>query len=190
MAISALKLNTHKSWDKNIVLTGFMGTGKSAVGKALAKFSGFEFVDTDEIIEKKTGKSISNIFKEDGEKRFREIESEIISEACKGEKQIISTGGGAITSQDNLEKMKSTGSLVALTATPDEIFERVKNETHRPLLNHENPKEKIKELLKKRLPYYLQADLIIDTEGKKPEKIARDIMKLIGGKRSFSRKQW
>ncbi len=157
-----------------------MGSGKSSVGKALAKLSGYRFVDTDDIIEKKTGKSISEIFREEGEKKFREIESEIISEVCRKNGQIVSTGGGAVISGDNMKKMKGAGPLVALVAPPDEIFERVKNERHRPLLNLENPREEIAKLLKKRLPYYLQADLVVDTEGKHPGDIAKEILKLAG----------
>ncbi len=157
-----------------------MGSGKSVVGKVLAGLSGYEFVDTDEIIELKTGKSVSDIFKEDGEKRFREIESEIISEVCKKKGQVISTGGGAIISRDNLENMKTGGSLVMLFASPDEIFERIKSESHRPLLNLENPKEKIIKLLEKRSPFYLQADLVVDTEGKNPEEIAKEILEKVG----------
>ena len=157
-----------------------MGSGKSVVGKALAGLSGYEFIDTDEIIELKTGKSVSDIFAEEGEKRFREIEAEIISEVCKGKWQIISTGGGAVTNRDNMKNMKDAGLLVALTASPDEIFKRVKSESHRPLLDRENPKEKIKELIKKRSPYYLQANLVVDTEGKSPDEIAKEILKKAG----------
>jgi len=154
-----------------------MGTGKSAVGKILAGLAGLGFVDTDAIIEGKTGRSISGIFNYDGEKRFREIEAEIISEVCGRSGQVISTGGGAVTSGNNMERMKAAGPLVALVASSREILKRVGNESHRPLLDTENPEAKIKELLEKRLPYYLQADLVIDTEDKSPEEIAREILK-------------
>lgn len=153
-----------------------MGTGKSVVGKIIAERLCLKFVDTDDLIESKTGKTISEIFDGEGENKFREIESEVISEVCSGIGQVISTGGGAITIERNLDVMKKAGPVVALKASVDEIFSRVKGEEHRPLLNTEGPQDRIRELLEKREPHYAKADITVDTTGKSPEIVAGEIL--------------
>lgn len=162
---------------KNIVLTGFMGTGKTTVGKIIAKKLGFSFVDVDELIEKTTGLKISEIFERFGEPRFRDIETEIIKSTSKNYAQVIATGGGAVLRDENLKALKSKGVIFCLTASEDVIFERVKNNNERPLLKTENPKERIKELLAQRMPRYMMADFIIDTDGLTHEEVAEKIIK-------------
>ena len=126
-----------------------MGTGKSVVGKIIAKKTGLAFVDTDALIVEVAGKSINAIFEEDGEGVFRKIEAQVLQKACKDEGQVISTGGGAVTIEDNLSNMKDSGLLVALTASPDVILSRIEKEGHRPLLKKDNSRQKIEELLLK-----------------------------------------
>ncbi|MDI1471713.1 MAG: shikimate kinase [Thermodesulfovibrio sp.] len=161
---------------KNIVLIGFMGTGKSSVGKILAKKLGLKFVDVDEIIEKTTGMKISEIFAKFGEPRFRDIETEVIKLITQNNGQVISTGGGVILREENFNRLKNKGVIFWLKASEDVIFERVKNCKNRPLLQTENPKERIKELLTKRTPFYEKADFYINTEELTPEEVAEKII--------------
>lgn len=155
-----------------------MGTGKSAVGKIIAKKTGLTFVDTDALIVEVAGKSINSVFEEDGEGVFRKIETQVLQRACKDKGQVISTGGGAVTIEDNLRAMKDSGLLVALTALPDVILNRIEKEGHRPLLKINNSKQKIEELLLKREEFYKKADIIIDTTNISPDAVAEKIIKL------------
>ncbi len=162
----------------NIILTGFMGTGKSVVGKLVAQKTGLIFVDTDEMIVDIAGKSINSIFEEDGEGVFRQIETQVLSEACRNNGRVISTGGGAVTIEGNLRIMKDSGLLVALTASSDTILGRIEDEGHRPLLKMDNSKQKIEELLLKRQAFYKKADIVIDTTNISPDAVAEKIIKL------------
>lgn len=162
---------------KNIVLIGFMGAGKTSVGKVIAKKLGFEFVDVDEVIEKATGMEISEIFSKFGESRFRDIEEEMIKLITQKKRQVIATGGGVVLRDKNMKRLKKGGVIFCLKASENVIFERLKQTTNRPLLQVENPEERIKELLQKRMPLYEKADFIIDTEGLTPEEVAEKIIK-------------
>lgn len=161
---------------KNIVLVGFMGSGKTAAGKRLAQKLGYKFIDTDEIIEKSEGKSITAIFNDEGEKRFRELEARIVRELSGIKGHVISTGGGIVTNSDNISNLKKAGLVVWLKTSPEIIFKRVAHQTHRPLLNVENPLDEIRRLLALREPFYAEADLSIDTDRLEVEKIADIIM--------------
>lgn len=163
--------------NKNIVLIGFMGTGKTSVGHILAKKLGFTFIDVDEIIEKSIGMKISEIFTKFGESYFRDIETEVIELISKKTNQVIATGGGAVLKDRNIEVLKSNGVLFCLTAPENVIFERVKHSKNRPLLQVKDPEEKIRELLYKRMPRYKLADFSINTEGLTPEEVAEKIIK-------------
>lgn len=153
---------------KNIVLTGFMGTGKTEVGKELSRLLGIKMIDIDSEIEKAEGITINEIFKRYGESKFRDIETEMIKKISTENNLIISTGGGAVLREENIKMLKENGVIVCLFATPETIFERTKDNSDRPLLKVDNPLCKIKELLEYRLPFYKKADIIIDTEGKTP----------------------
>ena len=155
-----------------------MGTGKSVVGKILAKKTGLIFVDTDALIIEVAGKSINAIFEEDGEGLFRQMETQVLSDVCKKRGQVIATGGGAVTIEDNLRIVKDSGLLVALTASSDTILNRIEDEGHRPLLKMDNSKQKIEELLLKRQAYYKKADIVIDTTDISPDAVAEKIIKL------------
>lgn len=159
-----------------IFLTGFMGTGKSSVGKVLSGVLKRSFIDTDELIEKKAGKTIKEIFAHNGEDYFREIESSVLYSIKEEKTCVISTGGGLPTWKNNLEIMKEIGTVVALTANPQEILRRVSScETVRPLLLKDNPLSAIISLLQKRAYYYIKSHILVETDGKNPAAVAEEI---------------
>lgn len=149
---------------KNIVLIGFMGTGKTTVGKRLAGRLGWQFVDTDREIERVTGKTIPQIFAQDGEVRFRSEERLVIQKLSRREGLVIATGGGAVLDPENVADLKRNGVLICLAADPEIIYQRVKGKKHRPLLNKKGDlQEQIRTLLTARAPFYAVADFTIDT---------------------------
>ncbi len=164
---------------KNIILTGFMGVGKTQVGTQLAKDLGYLFIDTDSLIEADQQLAIASIFAKFGEPYFREVEAKIIHEVTKREGQVVSTGGGAVIGDRNREAFKKAGLVVCLTASPEVIYERIKHETHRPLLQTADPLAKIRELLESRAQFYAQADVTIDTSEKSVEDIIQSIKERI-----------
>jgi shikimate kinase len=161
---------------KNIVLTGFMGTGKTEVGKILSQRLGYAIIDADSEIEKETGMTITEIFKRYGESRFREIEASVIKRLSGLKNIIISTGGGAVLREENVINLRKNGLIICLTASPETILKRTSNNSSRPLLQVEDPLQKIKELLEYRRPYYEKADIMIDTENKNPLEVAEEII--------------
>jgi shikimate kinase len=176
---------------KNIVLTGFMGTGKTAVSRELARLTGFAQVDVDSEVEKAAGMTISEIFARFGEPRFRDMETEEVKKAAAGRNVIISTGGGVVMRQDNMDALRTTGVVVCLRATPETILKRTGKDSSRPLLQVEDPLGKINELLALRRPYYEKADIMVDTDGKSPPEVAEEIldrMKRTGNQEGLSGK--
>lgn len=155
----------------NIVLVGFMGTGKTSVGRRLAMQLRMRYVDTDDIIEQDSGRRISNIFEEDGEPAFRDLESEAVRKAAKLYNHIISTGGGVVLRDANMEALKRGGIIFCLTATPEEIYRRVRHQTHRPLLQTPDALAKIRSMLEERCPYYAEADYTVRTTGRSFQEI-------------------
>lgn len=149
--------------EKNIILTGFMATGKSTVGKALAARLQRKFLDTDGLIEQEAGKPIARIFAEDGEPRFRTLEKQVIARVCEEKNAVIATGGGAIVDEANAERLKASGIVVCLSASPAAIWQRVQGGTERPLLRGEEPLDKIQTLLTARAQAYARADVTIET---------------------------
>ena len=164
---------------KNIILTGFMGSGKTAVGRELSRILDMKLIDVDTEIEKSEKITINEIFKQFGEPRFREIETEMIKKLSESKNAIISTGGGAVLKQENMDILRKNGVIVCLTASPETIFKRTSTNNDRPLLQVENPLERINELLNFRKPFYQKADVMIDTEGKTPLRIAEEIMEKV-----------
>jgi len=164
---------------KNIVLVGFMGTGKTTIAKELARRLNFNYISIDELIEKRENKSISQIFAEKGESYFRDLESEIVKEVSQGNNLIIDAGGGVVLREENVLNLKKKGILICLKAKPEVILERTKGYTHRPLLNVPNPKERIEELLKIREPYYRKADYFIDTSNISVQEAVEKILEII-----------
>lgn len=163
---------------KNIVLTGFMGAGKTTIGKALAKMLHMKLVDVDEEIEISQKMTINDIFKIYGEPYFRDIETAMIKKLSHNKNCIISTGGGAVLRDENMEALKENGIVFCLAANAETILKRTGNNQDRPLLKVENPKEKIEELLAYRRPFYEKAGIMIETDGKTPLQIAEEIMEL------------
>ncbi|MGQ9824368.1 MAG: shikimate kinase [Desulfotomaculales bacterium] len=162
---------------KNIVLIGFMGTGKTAVGRRLAGRLGREFVDTDAEIERVTGKSIPQIFARDGEKRFRSEERLVIQKFSCREGLVISTGGGAVLDPENVADLKRNGILICLKADPEVIYQRVKGKKHRPLLLKKgNLKDQILKLLDERKLSYDVADYTVDTSQRPPDRVVDEII--------------
>lgn len=156
-----------------------MGTGKTEVGRELAHLKGLKLIDVDTEIEHSEEMTINDIFKRFGEERFREIETKMIDKLAREENVIISTGGGAVLRQQNLDALKKTGIVICLTASPETILMRTSATDERPLLQVENPLAKINELLQFRKPFYDRADFIINTEGKTPLQIAEEITEKI-----------
>lgn len=156
-----------------------MGTGKTEVGRELAHLKGLKLIDVDTEIEHSEEMTINDIFKRFGEERFREIETKMIDKLAREENVIISTGGGAVLRQQNLDALKKTGIVICLTASPETILMRTSATDERPLLQVENPLAKINELLQFRKPFYDRADFMINTEGKTPLQIAEEITEKI-----------
>ena len=161
---------------QNIALIGFMGTGKSSVGQIVAAQLHFTFLDTDHVIEARAGKSISEIFAQQGEPVFRELEKKIVGELITRKKTVISTGGGLPANPDNLASLKTHSLVVCLWASPEKIWERVRSQTHRPLLNEADPLAKIRRLLEEREPYYRQADVLLNTELRSLKDVAQQVI--------------
>lgn len=168
----------------NIVLIGFRGTGKSTVGKILAKRLEMDFIDSDKHIESSTGKTIKIIFEDDGEEGFRKIEADTIAELSKADNKVISAGGGAVLKDDNVRNLKGNGFLVLLEATPEIIHNRIaqdkKATQQRPSLTDKNPLDEIKHLIAKRKHAYKNAaDYTINTSYVSCEDIVNEIIAIV-----------
>ncbi|RMA96113.1 shikimate kinase [Hydrogenothermus marinus] len=159
----------------NIYLIGFMGSGKSTVGKILAEKLNMQFIDLDEEIERRENKTIPEIFKEKGEKYFRNLEKNILKEFAKKDRLVIATGGGVGADEGNLKIMKNSGRVIWLNVSLEEVFKRCEGDTNRPLLNQ--PIENIKKLYENRKKLYSKADISINVDSKNPENIANEILK-------------
>jgi shikimate kinase len=160
----------------NLALIGFMGTGKTSVGRHVAEQLGFEFIDTDELIQTRTGRIIADIFAKEGEPAFRALEKQVVKELSIREKTLIATGGGLPTNEENLTALKSFALVICLWASPEKIWERVKNQSHRPLLHDADPQKKIRDLLAVREPFYRQADVLINTDLRSVREAAQQIV--------------
>jgi shikimate kinase len=164
---------------ENIVLVGFMGTGKSVTGKALADQLGYTFVDMDEAIEERTGRKIADIFATEGEAYFREQERELARELSARSDLVIATGGGIVLNPANIEDLGRNGMVVCLHTNPDRILQRVAQQQHRPLLEGDTEKAlAIRTLLEKRKPLYDAIPIAIDTTGHTPADTATEILAL------------
>lgn len=161
----------------NIFLIGFMGSGKSTIGRFLQKELNMELVEMDARIVEEQGMSINDIFAEKGEDYFRDLESRLVLELNSEGNTIVSCGGGVVIRPENVENMKKNGKIVFLSATPDTIYERVKNSTERPILNGHMNVEYIAGLMEKRRALYENAaDIRIETDGKTKDEICKEII--------------
>ena len=161
---------------RNLALIGFMGTGKSAVGRLVADALRFTFLDTDEVIIARAGKSIADIFSQEGEAAFRERECLLVDELTKRNKTVIATGGGLPVNPKNLTSLKTHALTVCLWAGPEKIWERVRHSSQRPLLQDPDPQAKIRSLLAAREPFYRQADVLINVEMRSAREVAQQIV--------------
>jgi shikimate kinase len=160
----------------NIALIGFMGTGKTSVGRLVAEQLHFEYLDTDEVIQANTGRSITEIFTKDGEPAFRALEEKVVEELASRMKTVIATGGGLPVNPNNLANLKKHALVVSLWSSPEKIWERVRHQSHRPLLHDENPQAKIRELLAAREPFYKQADVLLNTDLRSLREVAQQVV--------------
>ncbi|MBI3880174.1 MAG: shikimate kinase [Verrucomicrobia bacterium] len=158
---------------RNIALIGFMGVGKSSVGRMAAAALGYDFVDTDELIEQRAGAKVPEIFQHQGEPAFREMERAILRELAGWSRKVVATGGGLAAQPGNLDELKRHALVVCLWAAPETVWERVRHQTHRPLLNVPDPVARIRELLAEREPFYKQADLLLTTDQRSSKQLAQ-----------------
>jgi len=161
---------------KNIVLVGFMGTGKTAVGRRLAEALGMEFVELDAEVEAREGMSIKEIFERYGEPYFRDLETEAVKRFSEKEGLVISTGGGVVLRKENMDALRKKGIILCLWAEPETILQRTSKNSDRPLLNVPDPLSKIKELLSYRRPFYEKADIMITTDSKDIDEVVKEII--------------
>jgi shikimate kinase len=172
-----------------IVLTGFMGTGKSEVGRRLATRLGCAFVDTDQLVERRAGKSVAAIFADDGEPAFRALERDAVVTASARRDAVIAVGGGAVLDATNLARLREAGVVVCLTASPETILRRVGDASHRPLLAGGDPRAEIERLLSARKPSYeAAADLTVDTDYRAVHDVVEEIRERVG--RFERERQW
>lgn len=158
----------------NVILIGMMGSGKTTVGREFARLFGYTFFDLDEEIEKKHGK-ITDIFKNDGENYFRELETKELKNFIKSEKIILSTGGGTPIKEENQEILKKIGKIFYLNATAKTIYDRIKDQKTRPLLNTDNPQKAIEYILNSRQKTYEKCGKMVDVNNKAPNLVAKEI---------------
>jgi len=167
---------------KNIIMVGFMGSGKTTVGRILAKKLGYEFFDTDKYIEKKEGMTITEIFAQKGEPWFRNLELQVAREISESENKVIGTGGGMVKNDEIMRLLKAGGIVVYLKASAGKIAYNLRNDNSRPLLAGEDKFAKIKSLLAQREHLYIKAaDITINTDRRVPKKVALDIIDKLEG---------
>lgn len=167
------------SRNSNIYLLGFMGVGKSTVGKLLAEKLNRQFFDIDDLIVESAGKPITKIFEENGDEHFRQLESDALKSVAEEKNAVISCGGGIVMKNENMQIISETGISVFLSAAIDTLIERIGDSTGRPLLNgiqDEEKFEKVKNSVALRLPKYLSADITLDTNDKTPEVIIDELV--------------
>lgn len=153
-----------------------MGTGKSSVGRLVADQLHFEFLDTDHLIEARAGKTINDIFAQNGEATFRELEAGLVQELASRTRTVISTGGGLPINPENLNNLKQHALVVCLWSSPEKILERVREQSHRPLLQTPEPLVKIRSLLAQREPFYKQADILLNSEFRSIREVAQQVI--------------
>ena len=167
----------------NLYLVGFMGTGKSAVGRAVAQKLGYAFIDSDHAIEEQAGRSVREIFENEGESGFRAMERAFIESGHADEGCVVSCGGGLIAQPGMLDLVRQKGPVVCLLAKPETIFERVKGNAKRPLLNVADPLARIRELLAEREPIYKQAGTEVLTDGRGISEVAAHVCRIYRSER-------
>ncbi len=168
---------------RNIFLVGFMASGKTSVGRALSKATGWQFIDADDRVVQRAGKTIDQIFRDSGEPAFRALERSVFQELSRRDNQVIAAGGGAFVDPQNRELMLSSGAVFCLSARPDTIYRRILEQDAgaavRPLLSGDDPMGRIEELLAQRSAAYAYANHTIETDTLTPEEIAYCVLELL-----------
>jgi shikimate kinase len=161
-----------------VFLIGPMGAGKSTIGKQLASALGLEFIDSDNVIREKTGVDISTIFEYEGEEGFRKREAKVIDELTQEENMVLATGGGAVTTPEAANYLASRGFVIYLECSPDQQYERTLHDKNRPLIQTDDPKATLEELMSARDPLYREiADLTVSTEKRSAAAVVKDVLK-------------
>jgi shikimate kinase len=161
----------------NIALTGFMGTGKTTIGRRVAAQLGYRLVDTDQMVVQRAGAEISEIFREHGESHFRKLEAEALQSLADSRELVIATGGGLVTRSENIALLRQLAFVVWLTASEEVIYERVSRNARRPLVQTPNPRETIRDMLAQRAPLYrAAADCTIDTSARSHAEVAAAVI--------------
>lgn len=168
-----------KTIKSSIFLTGFMGAGKSTTGKCLAELLGYEFVDLDQKIVAREGRSIADIFSSEGEKYFRDCESRLLASLSKEATSVYATGGGIVEREANRAMMRQKGLIVYLNASWDTLRERLHRSKDRPLVNQDKGWDTVSQLWSNRQSFYQDADIIVETDGRKPFEVASDIVNIL-----------
>jgi shikimate kinase len=166
--------------DAPIFLVGFMATGKTTVGRILAARLGWKLVDLDEVIASEAGRTVPEIFAAEGEAGFRTREARAVQAVSAERRIVVATGGGAACREDNLKQMLDAGRVVALAITPEEAVRRARGGVGRPMLAGPDPVATATALLEVRAPFYARAHLQVDTVGRLPQDVARDVLAWIG----------
>lgn len=165
---------------ENIFLIGFMGSGKSTVASCLAEKYGMEIIEMDQLIVEREGMSIPDIFAQKGEPYFRDAETNLLIEIQSEQNKVVSCGGGVVLRENNVEEMKKSGKIVLLSAKPETILERVKDDDNRPLLRGNKNVEFISDMMeKRRSKYESAADVVIQTDGKEVDVICKEIIEKV-----------
>ena len=168
-------------FNRSVILTGFMGTGKSSVGRVLAELLGWQFVDLDAVIVANAGKSINEIFAADGESEFRNRENKCLERVLNDGLAVIAGGGGVVIAESNRKMMRNRGCVVNLTASLSVILSRLDGADDRPLFAAEDAVNRVQALMEERKHFYEDADIRIDTNNKSVEDVAAEILSLIKG---------
>jgi len=162
---------------RNVALIGFMGCGKSSVGRLVAARLQFTFVDTDELIEERAGQRIPEIFANHGEAGFRSLERQAVAGLAERERLVIATGGGVGANLELLAALKQHALVVWLWVSAESIWQRVRHQGHRPLLHVPDPEARIRELMAARQPVYRQADVLINADARRSAQVAEQVAK-------------
>ncbi len=171
------RLQSNKLFPFNIVLIGFMGSGKSSVGKELSSLLEMDYLDTDQLISERTGMTINEIFEVQGEYGFRKLEAEVIKDIHQRKNIIISCGGGVVLNPSNVELLKQNGKVIWLKASCSEVYSRLSGDSSRPLLKDNMTVERISNILTERTPLYEATnDMTVDTEKKTVQEICKEII--------------
>jgi shikimate kinase len=183
--MSAPTSNSSSIRDEIVTLIGYRGCGKTVVARQLAERLGWTFIDTDDAVEQKSGKTIREIFQTDGEIAFRRIEAEVLDDALAGRRRVISAGGGAVLARRNRKALRSTGVCVWLTAPAAELHRRVEADAHsatrRPDLSSHPGLREVEAVLQARLPVYeATADHVVSTAGRSVEQVVQAVLETFG----------